>query len=173
MLARWWRPLGWLISKAHGARGTVALRRSRWPRNIVDARKEFPPDLFLRNPQNEQDINAKDKISMSKTGPSIFFSLLTTNFTRYGIVPRCRALILSSWWWAQIASMIDWMLGKRLMISNIKSNVRDSDFMGTPRSTYGFLVLKVKAGVSVWSYRLMSRTALLAQQESLRRFSDC
>ena len=120
MLARWWRPLGWLISKAHGARGTVALRRSRWPRNIVDARKEFPPDLFLRNPQNEQEINAKDKISMSKTGPSIFFSLLTTNFTRYGIVPRCRALILSSWWWTQIASMIDWLLDKRQVISNIK-----------------------------------------------------
>ena len=52
----------------------------------------IPPDLFLRTPQNEQDINAKDKIKMSKTGPSIFFSLLTTSFTRYGIMPRCRAL---------------------------------------------------------------------------------
>ena len=53
--------------------GTVALRRSRWPGNIVDTRKEFPQDLFLGNPQNEQDINAKGKINMSKTGPSIFF----------------------------------------------------------------------------------------------------
>ena len=128
MLARWWRPLGWLISKAHGARGTVALRRSRWPGNIVDTRKEFPQDLFLGNPQNEQDINAKGKINMSKTGPSIFFSLLTISFTRYGIMPRCRALILSSWWWAQIASTIDWMLGKRLMISNIKSNEKNTYF---------------------------------------------
>ena len=30
---------------------------------------------------------------MSKLQPSKFFSFLTTNFTKYGIMPKCRALI--------------------------------------------------------------------------------